>query len=135
MELVKITHRDSCKTYALKRVGLSHIIDMNNDTPTLKDVWESALFEEIRTPEVGCLLIWKYSKGDDGYYSPHEIDESGRIIYVKRFDYGHIGVFESGNMVSDVSWEEGWGAMIRLRKYTDLTMPNIILKLKTTNVS
>jgi len=54
---VIITHRDSCKTYSLKQVGLSHLINWENDIPTIKDLCESKDFKYLEEPEIGCILI------------------------------------------------------------------------------
>ena len=132
MELKKviITHRDSCKSYVLKRIGLSNILDMNTDTPTLKEIISSDKFNKIDTPEIGCLLIWTHKNdyANVGYWQPHGIMEDGRIFMITRFDYGHMAVYENEDMVSDVSWEDGQGTIIRLRNYKELPTPDFILK-------
>ncbi len=132
MELSKviITHRDSCKTYVLKRMGLSHLLDMDTDLPTTKEIYTSPKFNRIKDPEKGCILIWthKDKNATDGYWQPHGIDEDGRIFYIKRFDYGHMAVYEGNDWVSDVSWEDGQGTIIRMRKYSELPAPDFILK-------
>jgi len=129
---VIITHRDSCKTYVLKRVGLSHLLDINTDTPTTKEIYNSNDFIKLDKPEVGCILIWTYKNdyAENGYWQPHGISEDGRIFSIKRFDYGHMAVYEKENMVSDVSWEENQGSIIRLRNYDELPKPDFILKYK-----
>jgi hypothetical protein len=128
---VKITHRDSCKTYPLKRIGLGHIIDWEFDTPTIKDLYTSDMFQNLDEPQIGCVLIWIHKTKDatDGYWIPQRITEDGKVISIKRFDYGHCGVYENQNMVSDVSWEDGQGTIIRMRNYDDLPKPDYILKL------
>lgn len=132
MELseVIITHRDSCKTYPLKRIGLSHLLDTTTDTPTIKELYESDKFKKLQEPEFGCLLIWthKNNYATDGYWQPHGITKDGKIFSIKRYDYGHVAVFENDGFISDVSWEDGEGTIIRLRKYSELPKPDFILK-------
>ena len=130
---VILTHRDSCKTYALKRIGLSHLIDVENDTPTIKDLCESKDFIRLEQPQIGCLLIWlgKTSDAIEGYWQPHGITVDGRIFSVKRYDYGHLAVYERGEFISDATWvNDGYvtKSMIRMRKYDDLSNPDLILK-------
>jgi hypothetical protein len=103
---------------------------MNTDTPTVKDLYLSNDFKKIDKPEIGCILIWTH-KNDyaiNGYWQPHGIMEDGKIFMIKRFDYGHMAVYEKDDMVSDVSWEDGQGTIIRLRNYKDLPEPDYILK-------
>src|SRR3989304_2305609 len=127
---VTITHRDSCKTYPLKRSGLAHLINWDNATPTIKDLYESKDFEHLKEPEIGCILIWtgKGKSSTEGYWQPHKITEDGQIISIKRFDYGHCGVFEKNNMVSDNGWYNDEGTKLRIRNYNDLPKPDYILK-------
>lgn len=127
---VIITHRDSCKTYPLKRIGLFHLLDMATDSPTIKELWESDKFKSINEPEIGCLLIWKHkdSNATVGYWQPHGITSDSKIFCVKRFDFGHVAVYENDEFVSDVTWEDGQGTIIRLRKYSELSSPDLILK-------
>ena len=127
---VEITHRDSCKTYPLRRLGLSHLIDWDADKPTIKDLYESKDFDHLTKPVVGCILIWtgKEKESTEGYWQPHRITEDGKIVSVKRFDYGHCGVYEKDGYVSDARWIDGDGTQIYLRKYEDLPKPDYILK-------
>lgn len=131
MKLLKttITFRDSCKTYALKRIGLSNLINWENDTPKAKDLWNSDMFQKIEEPETGCVLIWKHKNSED-YYQSHQIEEDGRIVQIKRNDYGHAGIYENNNMVSDCTDGENGDRYLRLRNYADLPKPDFILKLK-----
>ena len=133
MELyeVKITHRDSCKTYPLKRIGLSHIINWENDTPTIKDLCESDMFQKLDEPQIGCILIWLGKEKDSikGYYHPNIITKDCKIISTKIFDYGHCAVYEGNNLMSETNVKD-WRTTISLKKYSDLSKPDYILKLK-----
>jgi len=128
---VIITHRDSCKTYPLKRVGLSDLINWENDTPTIKDLCELDMFEHLDNPEIGCILVWRGTSEDatKGYFYPMKITKTANIISIKCYDYGHCGVYEENEMVSDCTDNEG-GKILRLREYKDLPSPDYILKLK-----
>lgn len=130
LKKVTVTHRDSCKTYPLRRIGLSHLINWDNNTPTIKDLYESKDFEHLNEPEFGCILIWtgKNKAATEGYWQPHTITENGRIISIKRFDYGHCGVFETDNLVSDARWINENGIILCVRNYNDLPKPDYILK-------
>jgi hypothetical protein len=132
LKKVIITHRDSCKTYVLRRIGLSNLLNMDTDTPTTKEIYTSDKFQKLQVPEKGCLIIWthKNDAANNGYWQPHGIEEDGKIFYIRRFDYGHIAVYEGNDWVSDVSWEDGQGTIIRLRKYSELPTPDFILKWK-----
>jgi hypothetical protein len=129
---VIITHRDSCKTYPLKRIGLHHLINWENDTPTIKELYESSMFEHLIEPEIGCILIWRGTNKDavTGYITQHKITEDGHIISIRRFDYGHCGVYEGNNMFSDCRFEETEGTKIHMRYMNDVSKPDYILKLK-----
>lgn len=133
LDEVILTHRDSCKTYSLKRIGLGHLIDLEKDTPTIKQLCESKDFTRVEQPQIGCLLIWlgKTSEAIEGYWQPHGITKDGRIFYIKRYDYGHVGVYERSEFVSDASWvNDGFitRSIVRLRRYDDLPNPDVILK-------
>src|ERR1035437_1863963 len=85
LQEVIITHRDSCKTYPLKRIGLSHLLNTTMDTPTIKELYESDKFKKLQEPEIGCLLIWthKNNYATEGYWQPHGITKDGKIFCVK----------------------------------------------------
>ena len=106
--------------------GVITWIDCNSDKPTIKEIWSSDKFKIVDEPEIGSVLIWKHKNGEEGYFSPTEIDESGKIISTKEYSYAHLGVFEDEYMVSDCSLEEGL-RIIRLRRYRELPKPDIIL--------
>ena len=126
---VNITHRDSCKTYPLKRVGLSHLINWENDTPTIKDLCESKDFEHLEEPEIGCILIWrgKEKQSVEGYWMPHKIMQDGKIINVRCFDYGHCAVYEGDGLVSEANVKD-WKVILSLRNYNTRPKPDYILK-------
>ena len=130
---VTITHRDSCKTYPLRRIGLSHLINWETDTPTIKELCDSDMFEHLETPEIGCILVWRGKDKDSttGYITQHKITEDGHILSLRRFDYGHCGVYEGNDTFSDCRFEEGEGTRIHLRYMNDVSKPDYILKLKT----
>lgn len=54
--------------------------------------------------------------------------EDGRVISIKKYDYGHCGVYERDNLVSDTRWIDGDGTIITVRNYNDLPKPDFILK-------
>lgn len=130
MRQVTITHRDSCKTYPLRRLGLEHLIDWANDKPTIRDLYESKDFDHLDKPEVGSILIWigRGKESIEGYWQPHKITEDGKIISIKRFDYGHCAVYENDNMVSDARMVDDEGTILSLRNYDELPKPDYILK-------
>ena len=132
MNKVKITCRDSCKTYALRRAGLEGLIDWSKDAPTIKEMCESDLFEHLDKPEIGSIIIWlgKGKKSTKGYFKEHEIDELARIFSTKIFDYGHCAVYEEYDIVSEAIMEGKQGIRIRIRSLKELPKPDFILKIK-----
>lgn len=127
-----VTHRDSCKTYALKRLGIP--VNMDTDTPSIKDLYNSRDFDLLDTPEIGCLLIWADASNGKPYFQPHHITEDGRIVLLRRSDYGHCAIYERDDMVSDLVVCDEFGTFdpsIRLRRYADISSPpTYILKYK-----
>lgn len=132
LKRVKITNRDSCKTYALKRIGLAAMLDMDNDTPTIVELINDRLFEHLDKPEIGCLLIWtgKEKLSTKGYLLHQEITEDREIFLIKNFDYGHCAVYEKENIFSDAKFVDSVGVILGLRKYNEITKPDYILKVK-----
>ena len=120
---VTITHRDSCKTYPLRRLGLDHLIDWSKDTPTIHDLITSSNFERVNEPEAGSILIWIENDYLHTDFQPHHIDESGFIFWIKRYNYGHCAVYEGNNMISEC-WVEHCKSQLRLRKYDEIKKPN-----------
>lgn len=123
----EITNRDSCKTYALKRIGMIDLVNIIDNTPNLVELCSSDRFVKIEEPVVGALLIWHESNGySQNIFSPHCILEDSTIISIKSRDMGHCAVYEQNDMISDCT-HDGYKAMIRLRHYKDVKQPDVIL--------
>lgn len=131
LKKVKITCRDSCKTYALKRIGLIDWLDMHTDTPTIKELIDDRRFDHLKEPEVGCILIWtgKEKLSTKGYFLHQEITEDREIFLIKNFDHGHCAIYEKENLFSDARFVDDVGVVIGLRKYNEISKPDYILKL------
>ena len=129
LEEVIITHRDSCKTYPLRRIGLGHLINWEKDTPTIQDLITSDKFQQVNEPERGCLLIWIKNDYLHSSKYPHRIDKKGFVIWMERYNYGHCGVFEDNGIISEC-YTENNKSFLSLRKYNEVRKPNFILKLK-----
>jgi hypothetical protein len=124
---VIITHRDSCKTYSLKRIGLEHLIDWKTDTPTIHDLIISNRFIHITKPEVGTILIWIENDYLQTSTYPHHINKNGYIFWIKQYNYGHCAVYEDNNVISECCIENS-KSILKLRKYNEIKKPNFILK-------
>jgi len=127
----KITNRDSCKTYALRRIGLSHLINWNDDTPTMFEIYNSEDFDHLNEPEIGCLMIWKSDLDKEKFIIEHEIDEFGRIINVSSHSYGHCRVYEGNGYTSEARMliiDDRVVTKLFLRKFDELRKPDFILK-------
>lgn len=133
MELqeVIITNRDSCKTYPLRRIGLGNLINWENDTPTIQDIITNNNFQQIDEPEKGCVLIWIKNDYLHTSYLPHQIDKNGFVIWKERYNYGHCGIYEGNDIISDC-YTENNKSFLRLRKYSETRKPNFILKWNQT---
>ena len=123
---VKLVKHETCKSFAFKRVGLSHLLSMDTDKPRIEDLAEGKMFKHLREPKKGALLLWL--EGEERYYNETvEIDEDGRIISDRMMVYGHLGVYEGKGLVSDVIGGDLY-PIVRVRKYKDLRKPDYILK-------
>jgi hypothetical protein len=126
----EITNRDSCKTYALKRIGMIDLVNIIDNTPSLIDLCSNVRFEKIDEPEVGALLIWSESNDySQNLFYAHCILEDSTIVSIKSRDIGHCAIYEQNDMISDCT-NEGYKATLRLRHFKDVKKPDIILKAK-----
>ncbi len=132
LESVKITNRDSCKTYALKRIGLEKLLNFNDDTPTIKDLYTTRALKHIESPEVGCILVWKTENGKEQYWNSIEIDSNSRVTKAKMYTYGHCAVYEGDGFISEVRITEDNNkrivSTIGLKRYADVRKPDYILR-------
>ncbi len=126
------TYKDSCKTYALKRVGLFHLLNEDKDTPSVESICTGNDFIKLTTPEIGSILVWLWHDKTP-YWIAQIITEDGKILSKSRVDYGHCGVYEGNDLVSDCMWEQEWGSIIRMRKYSEIKEPDFILKYNQAN--
>jgi len=123
---VTITQLDTCKTYALKRIGLGDIIDWSLDKPSFKDLITSKSFKIIGIAEPGCLIFWGKDI-DKAYFVPRKITKAGQIVSLESYNFGHCGVLENDDLVSDCYSENG-KSTIRIREFRKLPTPDYILK-------
>lgn len=125
---IEVTFRDSCKSYALKRIGYKY--DLSLDSPSYEELLYSGDFQVIKKNfdyQVGDLLIWET---EVDYLVPHKITADGRILSVWRTDFGHMAVVERDGCVSDLTQRQDDVRRITMRKMENVKTPDTLLRLK-----
>lgn len=129
---VVLTKKDTCLSYALKRVGIETHVEYVNQ---LEEDFHFIPFSVEACPGEGTLVTWcrKQSK----ISVPFEITKDGHILnHDVTIDF-HIGVIEDSkiSMVSDCTRKlmPNHVPCIRIRSFEDVRYPDYILvqKMKT----
>ena len=122
---VVITKHDTCKTYALKRIGLGELLSMDSDEPLIENLVDDNRFVCIHKLRKGAILIWKRCNQGEINIGL-EIDKNARVITRKKTIYGHCAVYEGKGLISDVYRDDVF-SNIRFRKSKDIRKPDFIL--------
>ena len=126
---VVIDRRDTCLTYSLKRVGLSHLIYMGLDNiKKLSDYFHFVDFD-IDDVEIGDIILW--NKFETEVEIPMSITKDSVIHNTILYKNIHLGVVERNNIFSDVTRKIYSGIpCIRLRDFNDIRLPDYKIILK-----
>lgn len=127
LKAVSITKGETCKTYALKRIGRGHLLSMESDGPKIESLAFGGLFKQVSKPKKGALLLWveKDEYWDNG---GGKIDEAGRVVGVDKKIYGHLAVYEGSGLYSEVVKGHHFPEL-RLGELKEAKAPDYILEL------
>lgn len=130
LQKVEILKRDTCYTYALKRVGKYNEYKHLDSYPFLKDREQIKIDANIQKGDI----IVSYNT-DHKYYSEFNsrvIDENGKLLFKRVVYNAHFYVYEGEGLMSDLTYDHRNYNYIRITEFDskDWDDEDFIIRLK-----